>query len=120
LADGWAIGTSGDYQRYFMLDNKRYCHIIDPRSGYPATGVQAVTLLIPPGPYAGALSDAASKPIFISGANKFEESTRQMGITHAMLIDAEGKIRLTPMMKARIKILDKDAKLEPIPQAAAR
>lgn len=112
LEDGWAIGTSGDYQRYFELDGKRYCHIIDPRNGYPALGVQAVTVLIPPGLNAGALSDAASKPIFISGADQFEESAQRMGIAHAMLIDAAGKIHLTPMMKTRIKILDKDAKLE--------
>ena len=45
LHDGEAIGTSGDYQRYFMLGKVRYCHLIDPRSGYPMQGVQAVTVL---------------------------------------------------------------------------
>ena len=45
LHDGEAIGTSGDYQRYFMVGNVRYCHLIDPRSGYPVQGVQAVTIL---------------------------------------------------------------------------
>jgi len=109
LPDGWAIGTSGDYQRYFELDGKRYCHVIDPRSGYPTEGVQSVTILVPPAPNAGTLSDAASKPIFILGAAKFVESTRMMGIEHAMLIDATGKIQLTPMMKTRIKFLDKNA-----------
>src|SRR3989338_2855055 len=67
LRDGEAIGTSGDYQRYFMLGNVRYCHLIDPRSGYPMQGVQAVTVLTR-GARAGVLSDAASKPLFISGA----------------------------------------------------
>ncbi|MFN6961437.1 MAG: FAD:protein FMN transferase, partial [Rhodocyclaceae bacterium] len=57
LRDGEAIGTSGDYQRYFEIDGKRYCHLIDPRSGKPAQGTQAVTVLIPPGPDAGMRSD---------------------------------------------------------------
>ena len=48
LESGWAIGTSGDYQRYFELDGKRYCHIIDPATGYPVQDMQAVTVLIPP------------------------------------------------------------------------
>jgi thiamine biosynthesis lipoprotein len=112
LADGWAIGTSGDYQRFFEQDGKRYCHVIDARSGYPVMGVQAVTILVPPGPNTGALSDAASKPIFISGAEKFEESTRRMGIEYAMLIDGMGRIFLTSPMKTRLKLLDKDAKPE--------
>ena len=50
LRDGEAIGTSGDYQRYFEVDGKRYCHLLDPRSGRPAEGTQAVTVLIPPRP----------------------------------------------------------------------
>ena len=66
LHDGEAIGTSGDYQRYFELDGKRYCHLIDPRTGYPVQGVQAVTVLTH-GTRAGVLSDAASKPLFIAG-----------------------------------------------------
>jgi thiamine biosynthesis lipoprotein len=67
LPDGWAIGTSGDYQRYFMLGGKRYCHIIDPRTGYPAQHTQSVTVLVAPQPLnqtqAGVLSDVVSKPI---------------------------------------------------------
>ena len=45
LRDGEAIGTSGDYQRYFEVGGQRYCHLIDPRSGWPASGMQSVTIL---------------------------------------------------------------------------
>lgn len=104
LADGWAIGTSGDYQRFFERDGKRYCHIIDPRSGQPAGGVQAVTVLIPPGPHAGALSDAVSKPLFISGANAWQTAAKQLGLEYALLIDGSGRMQLTPGMQQRIKL----------------
>ena len=69
LRDGEAIGTSGDYQRYFELDGKRYCHLLDPRRGEPVMHTQALTILISPRTAAGTLSDAASKPLFIAGAD---------------------------------------------------
>ncbi len=108
LPDGWAIGTSGDYQRFFERDGKRYCHIIDPRTGQPAQGVQAVTVLIPPGPNAGALSDAASKPLFISGSNGWKAMAEKTGIEYALLIDASGRIDATSGMHQRLKFEHKD------------
>jgi thiamine biosynthesis lipoprotein len=46
IKDGCSL-TSGDYERYFQIDGKRYHHIIDARSGYPAPGCSAVTILAP-------------------------------------------------------------------------
>jgi thiamine biosynthesis lipoprotein len=109
LPDGWAIGTSGDYQRYFELNGKRYCHIIDPRTGFPAEGVQAVTVLIPPQEHAGALSDADSKPLFISGSEHWREAAQKLGLQYAMLIDKNGAIQLTPGMRQRIRLETSDA-----------
>ncbi|MHB1332639.1 MAG: FAD:protein FMN transferase [Sulfuriferula sp.] len=102
LRDGEAIGTSGDYQRYFEVDGKRYCHIIDPRTGWPAQGVQAVTVLIPPSDHAGTLSDVASKPIFISGSSGWRAAAQRMGVADVMFIDAQGHVELTAGMKQRL------------------
>jgi thiamine biosynthesis lipoprotein len=107
LRDGEAIGTSGDYQRFFELDGKRYCHIIDPASGYPVQGVEAVTVVVPPGRLAGTLSDVASKPLFIAGAAGWREAAARMGISEALLIDARGEIHLTAAMKKRLQFTEK-------------
>ena len=109
LPSGWAIGTSGDYQRYFELDGKRYCHIIDPATGYPVEGVQAVTVLIPPKNNAGVLSDVASKPIFIAKPQARIEAAHKMGIENFMIIESNQKIYLSPALAKRIVWLDKDA-----------
>ena len=106
LRDSEAIGTSGDYQRYFMVGNVRYCHLINPRSGYPMQGVQAVTILTR-GAHAGVLSDAASKPLFISGAHGWRAAATQMNLPEAMLVDAQGIIHLTAALQKRIEFTDK-------------
>jgi FAD:protein FMN transferase len=107
LHDGEAIGTSGDYQRYFMLGNVRYCHLINPRSGYPMQGVQAVTILTH-ATRAGVLSDAASKPLFIAGARGWRAAATQMGLSEAMLVDGQGHIHLTAGLQKRLEFTDKN------------
>ncbi|MBI3902131.1 MAG: FAD:protein FMN transferase [Nitrosomonadales bacterium] len=105
LHDGEAIGTSGDYQRFFEYGGKRYCHLIDPRSGYPAQGVQAVTILTH-GARAGTLSDAGSKPLFISGSAGWREMARRMNLNEALLIDGEGVVHLTAAMQKRLEFTE--------------
>ncbi len=109
LESGWAIGTSGDYQRYFELDGKRYCHIIDPATGYPVQGVQAVTVLIPPQNNAGTLSDVDSKPIFIAKPENRAQAAKNMDVENYLVIESENKISISPSMAKRIIWLDKDA-----------
>jgi len=114
LHDGEAIGTSGDYQRYFELGGKRYCHLIDPRSGYPVQGVEAVTILTH-GEHAGLLSDASSKPLFISGESGWLLAAQKMRLDEALLIDAEGVVHLTAAMQKRLEFTDSKTirKVEP-------
>lgn len=101
LHDGEAVGTSGDYQRYFEAAGRRYHHLIDPRSGYPATGMQSVTVLVS-GARAGTRSDALSKPLFIAGPEQLEESARRNGVEHYLAVDAAGNTRVSPALAPRL------------------
>ena len=106
LHDGEAIGTSGDYQRYFEFGGKRYCHLIDPRTGRPVQDVQAVTILTH-GVRAGVLSDASSKPLFISGSAGWRSNAQKMNLAEALLIDEDGTVHLTAAMQKRLEFTDK-------------
>jgi len=61
-----SVVTSGDYESYVMFDNVRYAHIIDPRTGYPTTGIKSVTI-ISANPE---LADALSTSVFVLGIKK--------------------------------------------------
>ncbi|HQR04502.1 MAG: FAD:protein FMN transferase [Proteobacteria bacterium] len=114
LRDGEAIGTSGDYQRYFELNGRRYCHLIDPRSGEPASGTQSVTILIPPGPHAGALSDAASKPLFIA-ADGWPKEAQNMGVNQALRVDAQGRVQVTAALRRRLTFETPNLRISELP-----
>jgi len=115
LNDGEAIGTSGDYQRYFELDGKRYCHLLDPRSGEPVIHTRSLTVLITPRPFAGTLSDMASKPLFISG-NDWPGLAKKLAVDEVLRIDAEGHIQVSAALIRRLEFVgDKRNKLQIIP-----
>ena len=105
LEDGEAIGTSGDYQRFFEVDGRRYPHLLDPRTGYPAAHTQAVTVLIPPGPKAGTLSDASSKPIFVAGPSAWAEMARKTGIGLVLRVDQDNRIFVTRALNQRLEYI---------------
>lgn len=58
LAEG-ALATSGDYERFIVIDGKRYCHVLDPRTGWPAQGLASVTVVADRCLVAGSLSTSA-------------------------------------------------------------
>ena len=101
LKDGEAIGTSGDYQRYFETEGKRFCHLIDPRTGWPADRTQAVTV-IARGEHAGTLSDVASKPLFIAGPEAWPRLAGRLGIGEVLFVAADGAVSATRTMAGRL------------------
>lgn len=99
LADGESIFTSGDYERFFEVEGRRYHHILDPRTGYPATDTVSVTVLHPE----AATADAAATALFVAGPDGWTEVARSMGIGYVMLVDREGVVHMNPAMQVRVR-----------------
>jgi thiamine biosynthesis lipoprotein len=113
LRDGEAIGTSGDYQRYFEIGGRRYCHLIDPRSGRPADGTQSVTVLVS-GDRAGTRSDVLSKPLFIAGPDKLAPMAAQLKLQNVLAVAADGTVLVTPELQKRLLWADPGQAFQPL------
>lgn len=98
-----SVFTSGDYERFFEYQNKRYPHILDPRTGRPADGAISVTVLH----HNASLADAAATALFVAG-DDWPRIATAMGVSHVMLVKPNGEIELSPDMHQRINLLDKD------------
>ena len=92
-----AVSTSGDYERFFIKDGRRYGHIIDPRTGYPAEGCQSVTVTAPTLAFADALATA----VFVLGPAKGMELIETLDGTEALIVAADGTVRASSGMKRR-------------------
>ena len=82
---GGALATSGDYERFIEVDGRRYCHILDPRTGWPAQGLASVTVISERCLVAGSLSTAA-----MLKAKDGAAWLQGLGVRH-IAIDANGK-----------------------------
>lgn len=87
--ENMAVSTSGDYERYFIDDKgERVHHIINPRTGKSASGVNSVTILGP----AGIDTDALSTTVFVMGAEKGLALINSLPGFDAVVINEEGKV----------------------------
>jgi len=98
-----SVFTSGDYERVYFYQGRRYHHILDPKTGYPAQDAQSVTVIHSD----AGLADAAATAIFVAGSERWQSIAKKMGIRYVMLIDANGDIHMTSAMQRRIKFLNK-------------
>jgi thiamine biosynthesis lipoprotein len=88
------ISTSGDYERFVIRENKRYHHIIDPRTGKPSKGVISATLIGDQ----GSLIDPLTKVPFIVGPEAGIKIVKKLG-AEAIIVDDEGRVYMTDGIK---------------------
>lgn len=90
-----AVSTSGDYERYFEKDGRRYGHIIDPRTGYPADRCQSVTIVAPK----LAFADALATGVFVLGPERGLALVEKLEGVHALVVGADGTLHVSPGLR---------------------
>jgi len=83
-----AVVTSGNYEKYVTFNGIRYSHIIDPRTGYPASGMISATIFAP----SAELADALATSVFVMGIETGLDFINQLDGIECILINSEGKI----------------------------
>jgi FAD:protein FMN transferase len=94
-----AISTSGDYERYFIMDGQRFHHLLVPATGQPANSCQGVSVIADK----GVMTDGFDNALFILGPEKGLELAGKMGLD-AMIIDNKGAIYTTPGLQGKLTV----------------
>jgi thiamine biosynthesis lipoprotein len=94
-----AIFTSGNYERFRQDQLKRYPHILDPDTGWPAKDIASVTIITDE----GLPADAAATALVVAGLDNWPEVARAMNLDQVAVVDEAGTVYLTPEMQKRIQ-----------------
>ncbi len=86
-----AIATSGDYERYFTVDDVRYSHIVDLQTGWPARGLTSVTVIAP----RGVAADALATALGVMGVEEGLTLVETLPDVEALLVEEDGTVRLS-------------------------
>jgi thiamine biosynthesis lipoprotein len=95
-----AFSTAGDYERSYVIGGKRYHHIIDPRTGYPATASRSVTIWAPTALLADAIDDA----VFILGPKKGLALVESLPDCGAVIVDAKNNLWVSKRLEGRLRL----------------
>ena len=86
--DNNAVVTSGNYEKFVEFEGKRYSHIIDPRTGWPVSGLTSVTVFAPK----AELADALATSVFVMGRETGIDFINQLPGVECVIVDDQGKI----------------------------
>lgn len=93
-----AIATSGDYEKFFVFQGKRYHHILDPKTGYPADECQSVTILAK----SAMTADGLATAVFVLGPEKGYALCQRLEGVECLIMDRQGRMVMTSRIKERI------------------
>jgi thiamine biosynthesis lipoprotein len=93
-----AVSTSGDYERFFIKGGKRYHHLLDPKTGYPAEGFISVSVITG----SAVLTDGFSTGVFVMGPEEGLKLMEREGL-EGVLVEKSGEIHVTGGLKDRLK-----------------
>jgi thiamine biosynthesis lipoprotein len=100
LADG-TFSTSGDYERFFMKDGRRYHHILDLAAGEPARESRSVTLVTD----RAVIADALAKGVFILGPKAGMALIERVSHVEGVIVSARNEVLVSPGLKDRLVLL---------------
>lgn len=83
-----AIATSGNYEKFVIIDGKKYSHTIDPKTGLPVSGIKSVTIISPN----AEIADAMATPVTIMGVKSGLNMINQIKQLACIIIDDKNKI----------------------------
>jgi thiamine biosynthesis lipoprotein len=83
-----AIATSGNYEKYVLIDGKKYSHTINPKTGMPVTGIKSVTII---SPYAE-IADAMATPVMVMGVQAGLQLINQINYLGCIIVDDNNNI----------------------------
>jgi thiamine biosynthesis lipoprotein len=93
-----AVVTSGDYESFMVADGKRYGHILDPRTGYPADALRSVTIVCPD----AELADALATAVFVMGPEKGLALVNDLSGVECIMVDRDGKVLFSKNMESQL------------------
>jgi len=100
LTDG-TFSTSGDYERFFMKDGRRYHHILDLTVGEPARGCRSVTLVTEN----AVIADALAKGVFILGPDEGMALIERLPHVDGVIVSAKNEVLISSGLRGRLTIL---------------
>ena len=82
------MATSGNYEKYVVIDGVRYSHTINPRTGYPVRGIKSVTIICS----SAEIADAMATPVMVMGIQAGLGMINQVKGIACILIDDEDRV----------------------------